>query len=80
MSISFFRKLISVFSIALYLAFIPKTHAQENPIEVKVLSYNIHYGIGMDYKKDLNRIADIVNKLDPEDVPFSLSREKENNK
>lgn len=35
---------------------------------IKVLSYNIHYGVGMDSQKDLKRIADIINKLNPDIV------------
>ena len=35
---------------------------------IRVLSYNIHYGVGTDSKKDLKRIADVINKLDPDIV------------
>ena len=39
---------------------------QEKPIRIKALSYNIHYGVGMDSKKDLHRIAKVINKLNPD--------------
>jgi endonuclease/exonuclease/phosphatase family metal-dependent hydrolase len=42
--------------------------AQETPLTVKVLSYNIHYGVGMDGKKDLERIADVINIINPDIV------------
>ena len=40
--------------------------SQAEPILLKVLSYNIHYGVGMDAQKDLNRIAAVINRLDPD--------------
>jgi endonuclease/exonuclease/phosphatase family metal-dependent hydrolase len=42
--------------------------AQEPSVQLRVLSYNIHYGVGMDAKKDLQRIADVINRLDPDIV------------
>jgi endonuclease/exonuclease/phosphatase family metal-dependent hydrolase len=41
---------------------------QEKPVQLKVLSYNIHYGVGMDSKKDLKRIADVINRINPDIV------------
>lgn len=35
---------------------------------IKVLSYNIHYGVGTDSKKDLQRIADVINRHNPDIV------------
>ncbi len=35
---------------------------------IKVLSYNIHYGVGMDSAKDIQRIASVINKLQPDIV------------
>ncbi|MGX1928568.1 endonuclease/exonuclease/phosphatase family protein [Flagellimonas sp. 2504JD4-2] len=35
---------------------------------IKVLSYNIHYGVGTDSEKNLQRIASVINKLDPDIV------------
>lgn len=42
--------------------------AQEQPVQLRVLSYNIHYGVGMDAVKDLPRIADVINRLNPDIV------------
>lgn len=42
--------------------------AQEHPVQLRVLSYNIHYGVGMDAEKDLSRIADVINRLNPDIV------------
>ena len=35
---------------------------------IKVMSYNIHYGIGMDKKYDLERIAKVITAQDPDIV------------
>ena len=43
-------------------------YGQDKPVTIKVLSYNIHYGVGMDSKKDLARIADVINEADPDIV------------
>ena len=43
-----------------------ETIAQDNPLTIKVLSYNIHYGVGMDSKKDLSRIADVIKQVKPD--------------
>lgn len=45
-----------------------KAIAQKKPRTIKVLSYNIHYGVGMDSKKDLSRIADLINQVKPDIV------------
>jgi endonuclease/exonuclease/phosphatase family metal-dependent hydrolase len=45
-----------------------ETIAQENSLTIKILSYNIHYGVGMDSNKDLKRIASVINDLDPDIV------------
>ena len=50
----------------IFLAFIPNSFGQDKPVTIKVLSYNIHYGVGIDSKKDLQRIADVINRLDPD--------------
>lgn len=36
--------------------------------QVRVMSYNIHYGLGMDKVKDLERIADVINRAAPDIV------------
>lgn len=33
---------------------------------LRVMTYNIHVGVGMDKKLDLQRIADVINKQDPD--------------
>ncbi len=35
---------------------------------IKVLSYNIHYGVGTDSEKNLQRIANVINELNPDIV------------
>jgi endonuclease/exonuclease/phosphatase family metal-dependent hydrolase len=57
-----------VFIAIMFLGFLPRNYAQEKPVQIRVLSYNIHYGVGMDSKKDLKRIADVINRLDPDIV------------
>ena len=42
--------------------------AQNKKVSLKVMSYNIHYGVGMDGKKDLHRIAEVIKKYDPDIV------------
>ena len=42
-------------------------HAAE-PVRVRVLTYNIHHGGGMDGKLDLARIADVIKRLSPDIV------------
>ncbi|MFD2159822.1 endonuclease/exonuclease/phosphatase family protein [Rubritalea tangerina] len=45
------------------------TQANEaKPPRIKVMSYNIHYGIGMDKKKDLARISKIISDQNPDIV------------
>ncbi|WP_411030528.1 endonuclease/exonuclease/phosphatase family protein [Spongiimicrobium sp. 3-5] len=43
-------------------------YSQSSPTQIKILSYNIHYGVGMDAKKDLERIAEVINRFDPDIV------------
>jgi len=52
----------------IFLGSLQRNYAQEEPVQLKVLSYNIHYGVGMDSKKDLKRIADVINRLNPDIV------------
>jgi endonuclease/exonuclease/phosphatase family metal-dependent hydrolase len=55
-------------AVVMLFASIPESLAQEPPVRLKVLSYNIHYGIGMDSKKDLERIAGVIKRIDPDIV------------
>ncbi len=57
-----------IFIAIMFLGFLPGNYAQEEPVQIRVVSYNIHYGVGMDSKKDLKRIADVINRLDPDIV------------
>lgn len=38
----------------------------KDPLQLRVLSYNIHHGRGMDSKIDLERIADVINRANPD--------------
>ena len=33
-----------------------------------VVSYNIHRGVGLDRRRDLDRIADVIGEVDPDVV------------
>jgi endonuclease/exonuclease/phosphatase family metal-dependent hydrolase len=57
-----------IFIAIIFLVILPESYAQEEPVLLKILSYNIHYGVGMDSKKDLRRIAEVINRLDPDIV------------
>ena len=41
---------------------------KKGPKQIKVMSYNIHYGIGMDEKVDLARIAKVISDQNPDIV------------
>jgi endonuclease/exonuclease/phosphatase family metal-dependent hydrolase len=45
-----------------FLVLVPHTFAKT----IRVMTYNIHVGIGMDKKLDLRRIADVINKEKPD--------------
>lgn len=54
-----------IFLIAVLLTFlvlVPQTFAKT----IRVMTYNIHVGIGMDKKLDLRRIADVINREKPD--------------
>lgn len=44
------------------------TKNREQPRTIKVMSYNIHYGLGMDKKYDIERIARAINNQAPDIV------------
>ena len=57
--------LIALFSLSLTII------AQETMKDtITVLSYNIHHGEGLDGKLDLQRIADVVKRENPDVVAF----------
>ncbi|CAN5776481.1 endonuclease/exonuclease/phosphatase family protein [soil metagenome] len=45
-----------------------ETRDQAEPIRLRVLSYNIRYGLGLDGELDLDRIATIIKSVDPDIV------------
>ncbi|MFV0590671.1 MAG: SGNH/GDSL hydrolase family protein [Draconibacterium sp.] len=51
---------------------LPSCHHSDT---LKVMSYNIHYGIGMDKKYDLMRIADVIKKENPDIVGLQEIRD-----
>jgi len=57
-----------IFLIIFLSTFAAQSCSQEKPVTIKVLSYNIHYGVGMDSKKDLVRIAEVINRTAPDIV------------
>ena len=40
--------------------------AEDKPKEVRVLCYNIHYGQGMDGEYDVERLAEVIKKEQPD--------------
>lgn len=60
---------VSVLYLALFTAMLTACMdkvADKTPHTLRVLSYNIHHGEGMDGKLDLRRIADVINSVDPD--------------
>ena len=53
--------------LTLYLLFVPLAAAGEPP-NLRVLSYNIHHGEGVDHKLDLKRIARVIKSVSPDVV------------
>ncbi len=48
--------------------FLPASKAAEKSLQLRVLSYNIHHGEGIDRVLDLNRIANVINSVRPDIV------------
>lgn len=42
------------------------THAAESPTTLRVLCYNIHYGMGTDGKYNVERLANVISKVKPD--------------
>ncbi len=40
--------------------------AAPSPVQLRVLTYNIHHGLGMDKRIDLARIADVIRRAEPD--------------
>lgn len=45
---------------------VPKDAPAQEPLRIRVLSYNIHHGAGVDGKLDLERIAGVINSVKPD--------------
>lgn len=56
------RFLFRIAVLTAFLVLVPHAFAKT----VRVMTYNIHVGIGMDKKLDLRRIADVINKEKPD--------------
>ena len=54
--------------ISLVLVFVSASLTADEPARVRVLTYNIHHGEGMDGKIDLARIAGVIKRLEPDVV------------
>ena len=48
--------------------FLPASKAAEKPLQLRILSYNIHHGEGIDRVLDLNRIANVIKSVHPDIV------------
>ncbi|NND08885.1 MAG: hypothetical protein HKN87_21135 [Saprospiraceae bacterium] len=48
------------------IGFCTSCYSQKESTVLKVLTYNIHYGVGMDAEKNLKRIAQVISELDPD--------------
>ena len=62
------RVAFSLSSLIFFACGLASCYSQGGALQLKVLSYNIHYGVGMDGKKDLDRIAELINTLHPDIV------------
>ena len=56
--------LLQLFAVAFVTTFVANA-AADQPVQLRVLSYNIHHGAGVDGKLDLNRIARVILSADP---------------
>lgn len=45
---------------------VPMPSGADEPVRLRVLSYNIRYGMGLDDRFDLQRIADVINAVEPD--------------
>src|SRR5471030_2775271 len=58
--------MIRIFPAFLLLSFVWLPRAQEVPLTLRVLTYNIHHGEGMDGRFDLSRLAGVVTSIHPD--------------
>jgi endonuclease/exonuclease/phosphatase family metal-dependent hydrolase len=52
----------TIFTFFLFFTWIPCASAQTKFEQITVMSYNIHFGVGMDGVYDINRIANVIKK------------------
>ena len=64
LALTHYRKVVLTFFLALLLTSSPSSASAKRTI--RVMTYNIHVGVGMDKKLDLRRIADVINKERPD--------------
>jgi endonuclease/exonuclease/phosphatase family metal-dependent hydrolase len=62
------RFVITAATIAVLLALVTPPHAEsaEPPHQLRVLCYNVHWCLGTDGKYDVARLADVINKAQPD--------------
>lgn len=58
-------RLVVIFS---FLCWLSLVSAAEEPVRLRLLSYNIHHGLGVDDKLDLQRIAKVIQSVQPDIV------------
>ena len=56
----------SLVAVLLSVAFSRDEAIAQEPITLRVLCYNIHYGQGMDGRYDLQRLASVISKAKPD--------------
>ena len=57
------RQFLFICVVCAFLWLTPTAHAKKT---IRVMTYNIHVGVGMDKKLDLQRIADVINRERPD--------------
>lgn len=62
--------LLAASSLLMALLLITQPAAAAEPVQVRVLTYNIHIGIGMDKKLDIARTAAVIKRLKPDLAAF----------
>ncbi|MCA9127909.1 MAG: endonuclease/exonuclease/phosphatase family protein, partial [Planctomycetales bacterium] len=59
---------IRLLALFLTVSLVGVAHGADEPIRLRVLSYNIHHGEGVDRKLDLERIAKVILSVKPDVV------------
>ena len=63
-------------TVFLFLAILALTTSASEPFRIRVLSYNIHHGAGVDGKLDLERIARVIKSVNPDIVALQECDQK----